>query len=70
MAEEIDCDFGHFRKFDGPVTLTLTSDDLESHIVAHDLLTSTNNTYWVVATLRLIVYGRTDGRTNMFSLIV
>ena len=35
MVEEIDFDFGHFRKFEGPVTLTLTSDDLESHIVAH-----------------------------------
>ena len=64
MAEEIDFDFGHFRKFDGPVTLTLTSDDLESHIVAHILSTSTNITYQLVATLRLIVDGRTDGRTD------
>ena len=53
MAEEIDFDFGHLRQFDGPVTLTLASDDLVSHIVAHILSTSTNITYWLVATLRL-----------------
>ena len=35
MAEEIHFKFGHFRNFEGPVTLTLTSDELESHIVAH-----------------------------------
>ena len=74
MAEEIhfkDGDtFGHFRTFEGPVTLTLTSDDLENHIVAHVLSTSTNITYWLVATLRLVVDGRTNGRTDMFSLIV
>ena len=34
MAEEIHFEIGHFR-FDG--TLTLTSDDLESHIVENDL---------------------------------
>ena len=34
MAEETDFDFGQFRKFHGPVTLTLTSDYLEIHIVA------------------------------------
>ena len=64
MAEEIHFKIGHFRNFEGPVTLTLTSDDLESHIVAHVLSTSTNITYWLVATLRLIVDGRTDGRTD------
>ena len=63
MAEEIGFDFGHFHKFDGPVTLTLY--DLDSHIVAHVLSTSTNITYWLVATLRTIV----DGRTDMFSLM-
>ena len=60
MAEKIDFDFGHFRKFDGPVT----SDNLESDIVANVLSTSTNITYWLVAKLRLIVDGRTDGRTD------
>ena len=62
MAEEIHFKIGHFRKFEEP--LTLTSDDLDSHIVAHVLSTSTNITYWLVATLRLIVDGRTDGRTG------
>ena len=74
MAEEIHFKIGHFRNFQGPVTLTSTSDDLESHIVAHVLSTSTNITYWYVATLRLIVDGLTDGRTDgwtdMFSLII
>ena len=32
MAEEIDFENGHFRNFQGLVTLTLTLDDLESHI--------------------------------------
>ena len=67
MAEE-DFNFGHFRKFDGAVTLTL--DDLESHIVAHVLSTSKNITHWLVATLRLIVDGRTDGWADMFSLML
>ena len=66
MAEEIHFKFGHFGNFEGSVTLTLTSDDIESHIVAHVLLTSANITYWLVATLRLIL----DGRTDMFSIMV
>ena len=70
MAEEIQFKIGHFRNFEGHVTLTSTSDDLESHIVADVLSTSTNITYWLVATLSLIVDGRTDGWTDMFSLIV
>ena len=74
MAEEIHFKFGHFRKFEEPVTLTSTSDDLESHIVVYVLSTSTNIIYWLVATLRLIVDGLTDGRTDgwtdMFSLII
>ena len=74
MVEEIDFEIGHFRNFDEPVTLTLTSDDLESHIVENVLSTSTNITYWLVATLSLIVDGhvrvRTDGRTDIFSIIV
>jgi len=44
------------------VTLTLTSDDLESHIVVNVSLTLTNTTIWFVAALSLIVDVRTDGR--------
>ena len=61
MAEEIHFKISHFRNFEGPVTLTLISDDLEIHIVAHVLSTSTTITYWLVATSRLIVDGRMDG---------
>ena len=64
MAEEIHFKLGHFRNFEGPMTLTL--DDFESHIVAHVLSTSINITYWLVATLRLIV----DRWTDMFLLMV
>ena len=69
MAEEIHFKIGHFRNFEGPVTSALTSDDVESHTVAHVLSTSTNNTYWLVATLRLITDGRMDGHvfTNSMS---
>ena len=38
MAEEIDFDFGHFRNFEGPVTLTFTADDLGSYIVTDKTL--------------------------------
>jgi len=37
------------------VTLTLTSNDLESHIVVNVSSTLTNNTIWFVAALSLIV---------------
>ena len=69
MAEDINFKIGHFRNFEGPVTLTLTSDDLESHVVAHVLSTSTNIAYWLVATLRLTVDGQMDGHvfTNSMS---
>jgi len=47
------------------VILTLTSDDLESHIVVNVSSTLTNTTIWFVAALSLIVdvrtYGCTDG---------
>jgi len=50
------------------VTLTLTSDDLESHIVVNVSLTLTNFTIWFVVALSLIVdvrtYVRMDGRTD------
>jgi len=45
------------------VTLTLTSDDLESHIVLNVSSTLTNTTIWFVAALCLIVDVRMDGRT-------
>jgi len=37
------------------VTLTLTSDDLESDIIVNDSLTLTNTTVWFVDALSLIV---------------
>jgi len=47
------------------VTLTLTSDDLESHIIVNVSSTLTNTTIWFVAEFSLIVdvwtYVRTDG---------
>ena len=46
------------------LTLTLTSDDLESDIVVNDSSTLTNNTIWFVAALSLIVDVRTDGRSD------
>ena len=62
------------------MTLTLTSDDLESHITVNVSSTLTNSTIWFVAALYLIVdvwtyvrrtdvrtYGRTDGRTDIFT---
>jgi len=60
------------------VTLTLTSDDLESDIIVNDSSTLTNTTIWFVAALSLIVevcnvrlyvrtYVRTDLRTDIFT---
>ena len=43
------------------VTLTMTLDDLESHIVVNVSLTLINITIWFVAALSLIVDVRTDG---------
>jgi len=55
------------------VTLTLTSDDLESHIVVNDSLTLTSTTIWFVAALSSIVdirtYVWTDGRTFLLGLL-
>jgi len=48
-------DLGHL------LTLTLTSDDLESDIVVNDSSTLTSTTIWFVAALSLIVDVRTDG---------
>jgi len=46
------------------VTLTLTSDDLESDIIVNDSSTLTNSIIWFVAALSLIVDVRTDVRTD------
>ena len=71
MAKEIDfenADFENadFRKFEGSVTLTLTLDDLESHIVGFLSSTSIHISMVHMAPLSLIVNGQTDGRTNIF----
>jgi len=59
MVEEIDFENHHFWNFKFHVTLTLTSDDLESHIVVNVSSTLTNTTIWFVAALCLIVDIRT-----------
>ena len=51
------------------VTLTLTSDDLESHIIMNVSSTLTNTTIWFVAALCFIVDVRTDGRTFLLGLL-
>ena len=63
------------------MTLTLTSDDLESHIAVNVSSTLTNTTIWFVAALSLVVdvrtyvwtyrrmYVRTDGRTFLPGLL-
>ena len=60
-------DWGHL------LTLTLTSDDLESHIIVSVSSTLTNTTIWFVAALSLIVDVRTDvwthGRTFLPGLL-
>ena len=68
MEEAIHFVIDHFRKFDGPVTLTLISDDLENYIVVNVLSISNKITYWLVATLSLIVDVRTDGWMVIFSV--
>ena len=68
MAEEINFENGYFWNFKSHVILTLTSDDLEGHIVVNDSSTLTNTTIWFVAALSLIVdVGlRTYGRDGHF----
>jgi len=55
------------------MTLTLTSDDLKSHIVMNVSSTLINTTIWFVAALCFIVnvwtYGRTDGWTFLPGLL-
>jgi len=77
MTEEIDFEYRHFWNFTSHVTLTLTSDDLESHIIVNVSSTLTNSTIWFVAALCLWTYvrtygrtyGRTDGRTFLPDLL-
>ena len=64
MAEEIDFENGHFRNFQGLVTLTLTLDDLESHISRFVSSTSIHTYIVYMGALSLIVDVRTDGRTD------
>jgi len=64
MAEVIEFENHHFLNFKSQVTLTLISDDLESHIVMNVSLTLTNTTIWFVYALCFIVDVRTDGRTD------
>ena len=59
------------------MTLAMTSDDLESHIIVNVSSTLTNTTIWFVAALCFIVDvctyiwtdGRTDGRTFLPGLL-
>ena len=56
-----------FRKFDAPVTLTLTLDDLEYYIVRSVSSISIDSTIEHVAPLSFTVNGRTDdGHLNWF----
>jgi len=72
--EEIDFENRHFET-NSHVTLTLTSDDLESHIIVNVLSILTNTTIWFVAALSVIVDVRTyvwtdvhtDERTDIFT---
>ena len=47
------------------MTLTLTSDDLESHIIVNVSSTLTNTIIWFVAALCFIVDVRTDIQTDI-----
>jgi len=67
MAEEIDFENRNFWNFKSHVTLTLTSDDLESHIIVNVSSTLTNSNIWFVAALSLIVDVRMDVRTDIFT---
>jgi len=64
MAEEIDFENRYFWNFKSHVTLTVTSDDLESPIVVNVSSTLTITTICFVAALSLIVNVRTDVRTD------
>ena len=64
MVEEIEFENGHLWTFGGSVPLTLTLDDLHSHIVRFVSSTSIHITIGYMAPLSLIVTnGRTDDKT-------
>ena len=68
MAEEIEFENRHFCNFKSLMTLTLTSDDLESHIIVNvSTVSSTliNTTIWFVAALFFIMDVRTYVRTDV-----
>jgi len=52
------------------VTLILTSDDLECHIVVNVSSTLTNTTIWFVAALCFIADGRTDVHTDGWTFLL
>jgi len=60
MAEKIGFENRHFLNFKSHRTLTLTSDNLESHIVVNVSSTLTNTTIRFVVALCFIVDIRTD----------
>ena len=62
MAKKIDFENGDFREFKGSVTLTLTLDHLENHIVRFVSSTSIHITIIRMAFIEFD-YERTDGRT-------
>jgi len=61
MVEVVEFENHHYWKCKSHVTLTLTSDDFESHIVVYISLTLINITIWFVAAMCFIVDVRTDG---------
>ena len=65
MAEEIDFENRHFRNFDKSVTLTLTSDDLETYINRFVSLSPIHTYIVYMGALSFIVDVRTDGRTDV-----
>ena len=75
MAEEIDFENRHFLNFKSHVTLTLTWDDTESHIVVNGSSTLTNITIWFVVALSLImdilpVFGRLYYRSSLWYTVL
>jgi len=64
-----DFEYRHFWNFKSHVTLTLTSDDLESHIVMNVSSTLTNTTIWFVAALCFIMDVQTYVRTFLPGLL-
>jgi len=68
-VEEIESENRHFCNFKSHMTLTLTSDDLESHTVVNVSSTLTNTTIWFVAALSLIVDVRTYVQIFLLGLL-